>query len=477
MTARFTSDLSAASHTMSASRETVVGSGHALLALRADWQRDLLRIRDDCGFEYVRFHGILDDDLGTLSVQMDQPLYSFHNADQIFDFLVGNGMKPFVELSFMPRCLSSGGTTVFHYEGNVTPPAHYGKWITLITKLVTHCRDRYGATEVASWFFEAWNEPNLDAFWTGSQADYFKLYEATARAVKSVDEAFRVGGPATASNSWLPEFLAFCEAEDVPHDFISTHHYPTDAFGKPGDDTAAQLEDSHLGVLREQVEIVRNEVGELPLYYTEWCTSSNSRDALHDDPYAAAYITHTVMGMGNLVQGYSYWAFSDIFEENYFPSKPFHGGFGLTNIHGIPKPSYRAYELMHRLGTEQCRVEGQHQSVFCWVVLGDKVTTVLLVNLALPRHEIETEDVTISLTGLRAVQGIARATIDADHCNPKAQWQKFGEPDYPSPMQVEALVEASRLRWATLDCAIKNGGCELHATLAPQSVTAIEFSH
>ena len=162
----------------------------------------------------------------------------------------------------------------------------------------------------------------------------------------------QVGGPATADNAWISRFLDFCTTNDLPADFISTHHYPTDAFGKPGDDTVTELADSRRSVLRDEAREVRRQAGDLPVYYTEWCTSSNPRDPMHDDPYAAAFIVKTVLEANGLVQGYSYWTFSDIFEENYFPSVPFQGGFGLLNIHGIAKPAYRAYELLHELGTE-----------------------------------------------------------------------------------------------------------------------------
>ena len=169
----------------------------------------------------------------------------------------------------------------------------------------------------------------------------------------------KVGGPATAANAWIDDFLEFCKKNDLPADFISTHHYPTDAFGKPGDDTEAQLAASTRSILREQSREVRKQAGDLPVYYTEWCTSSNPRDPMHDDPYAAAFIVKTVLEANGLVQGYSYWTFSDIFEENYFLPIPFQGGFGLLNIHGIAKPAYRAFQLLHELGTEMLPVEGK----------------------------------------------------------------------------------------------------------------------
>ena len=229
-----------------------VGSGHATLALRSDWQNQLARCHRELGFKYVRFHGILSDDMGTLVSEESKLIYSFFNADQICDFLLSIGMRPFMELSFMPSALSSGNETVFHYKGNVTPPKDYKKWETFIYKLVHHWVERYGISEVKHWFFEVWNEPNLSSFWTSTQSEYFRLYQHTAKAIKKVDPLLQVGGPATAHNAWIKDFLLFCKKHKVPSDFISTHHYPTDDFGKPGDDTITQLAKSKRSAIKKR---------------------------------------------------------------------------------------------------------------------------------------------------------------------------------------------------------------------------------
>jgi xylan 1,4-beta-xylosidase len=383
MTAKFSCDLNGPATELPHFWEHTIGSGHATLGLRADWQAQLKRAHDELGMRHVRFHGILCDDLGTLIGEGDTLFYSFFNADLIFDFLRSIGMRPFVELSFMPGVLASGDKTVFHYRANVTPPKDYAQWAVLIRKLVSHWVDRYGLDEVRQWFFEVWNEPNLTAFGSGRQEDYFELYRYSAEAIKGVDKLLRVGGPATADNAWVADFLKFCRAANLPADFVSTHHYPTDDFGQPGDDTEAQLAASTRSALRNEARLVRKQAGDVPVYYTEWCTSSNPRDPLHDDPYAAAFIVKTVLEANGLVQGYSYWTFSDIFEENYFPSVPFQGGFGLLNIHGIAKPAYRAFQLLHGLGTAMVPVEGTHETVDAWFVRGEGgAATLMLTNFA-----------------------------------------------------------------------------------------------
>ena len=453
--------------------EHTVGSCHAPLALRADWQAQLRRCHAELGFRYVRFHGPLSGDVGTLICHKEKFLYSFFNVDQIFDFLVSIGMKPFVELSFMPKALASGDQTVFNYRANVTPPKDYGQWSKLIGKLALHWVERYGADEVSEWFFEVWNEPNLHHFWTGTQEDYFKLYRYTVEAIKGVDASLRVGGPATAANEWVAEFLDFCESNNLPADFVTTHHYPTDAFGEEGVDTETQLSKSRRSILREQAQGVRARARGKPVYYTEWNTSSNPRDPLHDQPYASAFVAKTVMEMSGIVEAYSFWTFTDIFDENYFPSQPFHGGFGLLNLHGIPKPTYRSYELLHNLGAEQLPVDGSHETVDAWVVRNEHSLTVLLTNHALPRHQIEAEQVHIKLTGAQEPRCGYVERIDHTHANAPELWRKMGGPEYLSASDVEHLKEASRVRKEPYPWRFNDQVVDLDIALPPHAVAAI----
>ncbi len=474
MSIEFTCDLKEATTPLPHFWEHTIGSGHAPLALRSDWQTQLKKAHNELGFRHVRFHGLLSSPMDTLIIHQDEFLYSFFNADSIFDFLLSIGMKPFVELSFMPVALASGNKTVFHYASNITPPKDYKDWAALIKKLVSHLVERYGIEEVGEWFFEVWNEPNLKDFWAGSQTDYFKLYKYTVKAIKEIDESLRVGGPATAKNEWIADFLEFCRKNDLPADFVSTHHYPTDAFGEEGDNTREQLAASRRSIMREETQDVFRQAKGKPVYYTEWNASSNPRDELHDESYAAAFITKTIMEANGLVEGYSFWTFTDIFEENYFPSIPFHGGFGLQNIHGIPKPTYRAYELLHHLGEELVIVDGQHPTVDVWAVKKDKKSmTVLLTNHALPDHPIEKENVKLTLTDAPGKCTASVKRIDDEHVNPKKIWQEMGKPEYLSASQVEHLKAASELTEEPIKCQSDDSAVSFEIDLPPHSVAAI----
>ena len=439
------------------------------MALREDWQRDLKRAHDELGFQHVRFHGLLSDDMG---VVVRKDLYSFVNCDRVFDFLLSIGMRPFVELSFMPEALASGNKTVFHYRANVTPPKSYKEWSKLIEQLVSHLVERYGEAEIREWLFEVWNEPNLKAFWRGTKRDYFRLYRHTAEAIKKISARFKVGGPATAKSEWIEDFVYYCERNDVPADFVSTHHYPNDGFESDGD-TEVQLFKSQRGIMREVAQNSRAHARNRPVYYTEWNTSSDPFDPLHDEPYAAAAVASTVMEANGLVEGYSFWTFSDIFEEHGLPSTPFHGGFGLLNLHGIPKPTYRVFELLHDLGERQSLVDGLHETVDCSVVQNESSVTVLLTNHTTPGHTIESEEIRLSLRNARKPLAARIRRVDEDHANPKRLWEAMGRPESLSRKDVERLEESSRLVTDKQSIEFEDGVISLKTTLPAHGVAAI----
>jgi xylan 1,4-beta-xylosidase len=456
--------------------EHTVGSCHAPLPLRADWQRQLRRCHEELGFQHVRFHGLLDDQVGTLVRHQDRLIYSFFNADSIVDFLLSIGMRPFVELSFMPRALASGEATIFSYRGNVSPPSDHRQWAELIRRLVGHWAERYGHEEVRHWYFEVWNEPNLQAFWAGTQKQYFELYRHTVLAIKDVDAGFRVGGPATAANAWLTDFLDFCTINHLPADFVSTHHYPNDPLWSAAQDTEGELAGSRRGILGEWAREARDQARGRPLLYTEWNASSNPRYPRQDEPYAAAFAAKSALEAAEFVQAYSFWTFSDIFEENYFPSVPFHGGFGLLNLHGIPKPTYRAFELLRRLGEERLPVEGSHETVDAWVVRDSDHLMVLLTNHALPRQSISTQRVQVELTEAPPPRDATLERIDEDHANAKKAWQEIGEPEYLTETQVANLEAASRLAAEPQAWQHEGGTTRYVIELPPHSVAALTVS-
>ena len=333
-----------------------IGAGRANEGLRADWQQQLAFVKKECGFRYIRMHGLLTDDMGVYREDAQgNPEYNYQYIDVLFDFLLETGVKPFVELGFMPSALASGQQTIFWWRGNVTPPKDYDKWADLIKNLVIHFTERYGEDEVRTWYFEVWNEPNLSAFWSSTQEEYFKLYRYTAHAIKEVNAQYRVGGPATAGAAWVPEMIAFCHENNLPLDFVSTHSYGVkqgylDEFGNAG----TILDKDPMGlsrdVLRSREEIEASAMPGLELHYTEWSSSYTPADPMHDSYHQAAYILEKIKQVGKAPNSMSYWVFTDIFEEAGPRFTPFHGGFGLLNTQGICKPAFFSYQYMNRLG-------------------------------------------------------------------------------------------------------------------------------
>ena len=220
-----------------------VGSGQAKLAMRSDYARQLKFIHDELGIERVRFHGIFDDDMQAIMSMADMmPMpgaekfqnYNFFNIFAAYDNVLAAGMKPSVELSFMPSTIAKRKKKVtVNAEGMKTMPAKDDDWVKLVQAFIRAAIHRYGRNEVITWNFQVWNEPNMFTFFAGTMEDYFHLYEITARS-REGGRAGSVGGGdlQVRPGDWIAEFIDFCEQRKLPLDFISTHNYPGDGIGE-----------------------------------------------------------------------------------------------------------------------------------------------------------------------------------------------------------------------------------------------------
>jgi xylan 1,4-beta-xylosidase len=292
-----------------------------------------------------------------VSVENGKTTYNWSGIDRLYDDLLARHIKPFVELGFTPKALATSQNSIFYWNGNTSHPNPAG-WQDLVTAFIGHIEERYGKDEVRTWDFEVWNEPNLSGFWEGGdQKAYFELYDLTAKTIKSIDPALRVGGPATAGAAWVPEFLAHVKQSGAAVDFVSTHTYGVqggflDEEGK-SDTKLDPSPDSIVGdVRRVRAQIAASPFPELPLYFSEWSTSYTPRDFVHDSYISAPYILTKLKASRGLVQGMSYWTYTDLFEEPGPPTASFQGGFGLLNREGIRKPAFFAYKYLHALQGE-----------------------------------------------------------------------------------------------------------------------------
>lgn len=354
-------DLNETTGNLSTMYKECIGAGRANEGLRADWQQQLAYVKKECDFKYIRMHGLLTDDMAVYKEDKNgKPEYNYMYIDALFDYLLSINIKPFVELGFMPSQLASGSKTIFWWRGNVTPPKDYKKWEDLVRNLTQHWTERYGAEEVKTWYFEVWNEPNLDGFWAGTQQEYFKLYSHAAKGVKSVNKDYKVGGPATAGAAWIPEMIAYCKENNVPIDFASTHSYGVkqgflDEFGNSGTVLSKDEMAVSSDVINSRKQITASSHPNLELHYTEWSASYTPADPIHDSYHEAAYILEKIKQVGNDANSMSYWVFTDIFEEAGPRFTPFHGGFGLLTIQGINKPAFFSYQFMNKLGTTELK--------------------------------------------------------------------------------------------------------------------------
>ncbi|WP_372012310.1 GH39 family glycosyl hydrolase [Pseudoxanthomonas sp. 10H] len=331
-----------------------VGSDFPGTLIRDDAQAHLGLAVDELGFRYVRFHDLFHDALGTVRRVDGRIVYDWTRIDQLYDGMLAKGIRPFVELGFTPAELRTSEQTLFYWKGNTSHPKT-AMWNELVDAYLRHVIARYGIDEVRRWYFEVWNEPNLAGFWEGAdQAAYFDLYANTARTLKAVDARLRVGGPSTAGADWVPELLAFCQAHGVPIDFVTTHTYGVaggflDEEGKEDTKLLDSPDAITADVHRVRREIEASAFPGLPLFFTEWSSSYSPRDFVHDSYINAPYVLTKLAQVEGVVQGMSYWAYSDLFEEAGPPPAPFHGGFGLVNREGVRKPTWFAYKYLHQV--------------------------------------------------------------------------------------------------------------------------------
>jgi xylan 1,4-beta-xylosidase len=456
-----------------------VGSDRAGLTMREEWRLDARRACKEAGVKRVRFHGVFNDD--EMAVRPRAAIgpagqgFNFQNVDNVYDGVLETGMKPFVELSFMPGKLASGTATFGTYRGNITPPASLDDWKAFIVIFVRHLIDRYGAPEVRSWYFEVWNEPDLGFFWSGTQQQYFELYKASVEAIRSVDPALKVGGPATSKVQWIPEFLAYCAQNGLPVDFVSTHLYAGDnqvkVFGEAG--KYSQNEVYAAAMKQVSGQIAASAYKNAELWLGEWSSDS------------PAMIAHIIKGCMPYVKGMSYWQVSK-FEEVLVPNFIFKEGdnaWGLFSARNVARPTFNTFKLMNRLGHQRLKAQGP--------VLASRLAgggaAVLLWNLAdvpqasgIPgassvRKVVgEAKRYTVRLKGGKPGQAVKASFVDMERGSPYPAWRALGSPQYPNRDQLAKIRAAAELPAPQILKIGRSG--ELVIDLPPEGVALLELA-
>jgi len=455
--------------------EQMFGSGRASLALRQPYLRDLKEVKQAADFKYVRFHAIFHDEVGIYDEDASgNPIYNFTYLDQIYDGLLANGVRPYVELSFMPRKLSAEPPTihVFWYHPIVSPPKDWNRWGDLMSHFAQHLIDRYGIEEVSQWYFEVWNEPNLD-FWDGvpKEPTYYHLYEVTARAIKGVNQRLRVGGPSTAQAAWVDRFIAHCVEQKVPVDFVSTHVYANDT----SEDVFGTHETiSRFDMLPRAFKKVHDQVAasarpDLPIFWSEFNATYKSETHVTDSIFMGPWLADMIRQCDGLTSMISYWTFSDVFEEQGVSKEPFQGGFGLIASYGLPKPSYNAFKLLHRLGDQRLPIDSDTALL---TRRKDGTSVIAVWNLAPPEEEGSPKTVRIALKGGIPRRRVSISRLDAKHGSLTALYNALGKPTYPTRDEIAKLCAAAKLPNPETTYFEKG---QLTLTLPPHGLAILEF--
>ena len=455
--------------------EEMFGSGRAILALRESYRDDLRAVKQVTDFRYVRFHAILHDETGIYDEdEHGHPIYNFAYVDQIYDGLLKNGVRPAVEISFMPKKLAFNPDALhpFWYKQNVSPPKSWEKWDGLITAFARHLVGRYGESEVARWYFEVWNEPNID-FWNGipRQKSYFELYDHTARDLKQVSARLRVGGPATAAAAWVDDFLKYASEKQIPVDFVSSHAYADDTvenlFGTdeviPMDDRVCRA----IGKVRRQIE--SSAFPKLPLLWTEWNVPGSK--GARDTSYVGPALANTIRECDGMVDMMSFWTFSDVFEEDGPIRDIFEGHFGLRAKGGINKPSYYDFALLHRLGDQRVANASTNAIV---TKRGDGTLAIAVWNLVDPDQRGDLKKIRLTIDGVANNARVYVSRVDDRHGNTLAAYQAIGSPRYPTEEQVERMNRMTALPAPEVERLKKN---QLELTLEPNALVLVEVEN
>ena len=412
-----------------------VGTGRMGLALQQEYLDHLDLVQEAIRFRYIRGHGLFCDDMSIYreldSPEGPRPYYNFTYLDRVVDSYLARGIRPFLELGFMPEKLKSGEQTIFYWKGNVTPPNDFDKWEILVEHTLAHLAERYGHDEVATWPVEVWNEPNI-GFWAGTMQEYFHLYEVSARAVKRVDPRIPVGGPAICgvdTEHWLRSFFSFVTENDLPIDMVTRHCYTANQPRREGFYVHHSLRKNDIMIdeLRETRQIMDDypRIAGLPLHITEFSTSYVPRCPVHDTVYNAAYIARILSEAGDYADSYSYWTFSDVFEEADVPISVLHGGFGLVGLESIKKPTFWTFAFFSRAGGELVyrdenlivTRDGDRYAIIGWHAdaTTDQSAEPISYNLRLP--------------GLSSPQCLLlKQSVGGKHANPLQTWSNLGKP-------------------------------------------------
>lgn len=351
--------------------KTFISVGRAKELLNSDIRNMLKDIQTQIGYKYIKFHGILSDDMMVVSRAGGKLAFHYTLVDQVLDFLLSIGLKPLIQFSFMPRELASDSSKTVCYSPFITsPPREMYEWDLLIGDFTKHILERYGSTEVTTWLFTVWNEPmtSKSMFGFGDDALFFRFYKHTFHSVKKVCKDICFGSPSLlymenlGNDSWIRAFTAYARKNDCLPEFVNVHYYAdvipttnnqnynigraaTSTFPKRTDDFSLWI-----GSLRKVLSALN--LSGLPVYLTEWNFTFSHRNLVNDTCFKSCYIMKNLLKNYDRLASFGYWSLTDLIEENPLPDTLFHGGLGIYTTNGLRKNVFYTFYFVNMLGDE-----------------------------------------------------------------------------------------------------------------------------
>lgn len=479
----------------------ITSFGRAAEGLRAEWRNQLSLVQRELEFEYVRFHGIFSDEMMVFNKDRDGSVfYNYHYVNELFDFLLENNLKPFVEIGFMPSELASGDKTVFWWGANITAPDNIKEWVGLVTDFIHHLINRYGKEEVLKWYFEIWNEPDMgNVYWAHSKREFLEFFQYTFNAIKSIEPEIKVGGlsllpQGIIAGDWLDIFDQFSRENSLIIDFFTFHVYSYIRKSGVTGITEKTYSYAEENFITDTITKVINKLSNYnfyrnTIYITEWNSSPDSRDLVHDTCFMAPFLVKNLLKNYGNVNGMAYWTFTDIFEEHKLGGTTFHGGFGLLTYNGLKKPVYHAYRLLNKLGNIIVKKDDN----FIVTKNNNDTYQILLYNYChyddlykeydrsniswKERYKVfkdSNKTISLAMNGFNKKCTMKTYRINRQNGSVFDEWLKMGSPDPLTKEELNYLKNKSEMDYYTEKVFVKDG-FKIVERLQPHEVVLIEL--
>ena len=485
---------------------------------------------------YIRTHNLLTSGDGSGSLKWGStnvysedasghPIYAWSILDRIFDTFRATGVKPLVEIGFMPKTLSVHPEPYRHqfprgkvsdiYTGWAHPPTDYQKWSELVFQFVHHLRARYGDAEVRTWLWEVWNEPDI-GYWQGTPEQYFKLYDFSVEGVLRALPQARIGGPDSTgpgndkAAEFLRAFLQHCAQEKNYANGTVGSHLDFISFHPKGSPTWQQ-DHVQMGISRQLAAIQRGfrivaafpQWRQTPIILGESDPEGCAACSAEKNPQnryrnGALYGAYTVEVLNNILAlasaervnllGVVTWAFE-------FEGQPYFAGFRELATNGVDKPVLNAFRMLGLLSNERVKVTSsgslgaeeivsqgvrERPDINAIATRSDRGIDIVVWNYHDDDVPFPSAPVDLVITGLpsSAKRGrLEHFRVDSDHSNAFTAWKQIGSPQSPSESQYQRLERAGRLE--LLDSPgwveIQKGSIPLHFMLPRQGLSLVRL--